>query len=82
MICWPMLSVLFVDTGALFAFLVRDDAHHADAGRAEAEIRATREQVWTIDPVLTELWFLLRREIGPIRSDESDSSRAGMVVRQ
>ncbi len=65
-----MLSVLFVDTGALFAFLVRDDAHHADAGRAEAEIRATREQVWTIDPVLTELWFLLRREIGPIRSDE------------
>ena len=64
-----MLSVLFADTGALFALLVRDDVHHADAVRAEAEIRARREQVWTIDPVLTELWLLLRREIGTRRCD-------------
>jgi predicted nucleic acid-binding protein len=61
--------VLFADTGALFAFLVRDDAHHHTAVRAEAGIRARREQVWTIDPVLTELWLLLRREVGAARSD-------------
>ena len=61
--------MLFVDTGALFAFLVRDDAHHLDAVRAEAEIRGRREQVWTIDPVITELWLLLRREVGAGRSD-------------
>lgn len=61
--------MLFADTGALFAFLVRDDAHHADAVRAESEIRRQREQVWTIDPVLTELWLLLRREIGARASD-------------
>jgi predicted nucleic acid-binding protein len=68
-ICSQTLCVLFVDTGALFAFLVRDDAHHSDAVRAEAEIRSRREQVWTIDAVLTELWLLLRREIGVARSD-------------
>jgi predicted nucleic acid-binding protein len=61
--------VLFVDTGALFAFLVRDDAHHLAAVGAEAAIRDRREQVWTIDPVLTELWLLLRREVGVARSD-------------
>lgn len=61
--------MLFVDTGALFALMVRDDANHSDAVRAEAEVRNRREQVWTIDPVLTELWLLLRREIGVIRSD-------------
>jgi len=61
--------VLFVDTGALFAFLVRNDANHLDAVRAEAEIRSRREEVWTIDPVLTELWLLLRREIGVTRTD-------------
>lgn len=49
--------------------LVRDDAHHRDAVRAEAEVRSQREQLWTIDPVLTELWLLLRREVGVARSD-------------
>ena len=62
--------MLFVDTGALFALMVRDDANHPDAVRAEAEVRNRGEQVWTIDPVLTELWLLLRREIGVIRSDD------------
>ena len=61
--------MLFVDTGALFALMVRDDANHPDAVRAEAEVRNRGEQVCTIDPVLTELWLLLRREIGVIRSD-------------
>jgi predicted nucleic acid-binding protein len=61
--------VLFADTSALFALLVRDDAHHVDAVRVESDIRGHREQVWTIDPVLTELWLLLRREIGAPRSD-------------
>ena len=61
--------MLFADTSALFAFLVRDDVHHREAVRVEADVRAIREQVWTIDPVLTELWLLLRREIGTTRSD-------------
>ena len=61
--------MLFVDTGALFAFLVRDDVQHVPAVRAEAEIRGRREQVWTIDPVLSELWLLLRRGVGVARSD-------------
>ena len=28
-----------------------------DAVRAAAEVRSRREQPWTIDPVLTELWL-------------------------
>jgi predicted nucleic acid-binding protein len=67
--CFQKPSVLFADTSALFAFLVRDDVHHVDAVRVESEVRSQREQVWTIDPVLTELWLLLRREIGAGRSD-------------
>lgn len=67
--CWPTRSVLFADTSALFAFLVGDDIHHCDAVRAEARLRARHEMVWTIDPVLTELWLLLRREAGRAASD-------------
>ena len=59
----------FADTSALFAFLVADDIHHPEALRAEASIRANREAVWTIDPVLTELWLLLRREVSPAVCD-------------
>jgi predicted nucleic acid-binding protein len=61
--------VLFADTSALFAFLVRDDVHHVDAVRTQAVVRDQAEQLWTIDPVLTELWLLLRREIGSAHSD-------------
>ncbi len=61
--------MIFADTSALFALLVRGDAHHPDAVGAETGIRTRREQVWTIDPVLTELWLLLRREVGAHRSD-------------
>ena len=67
--CWPKQCVLFVDTSALFAAGVRDDAHHADAARVELESRMRREQLWTIDPVFTELWLLFKREIGVSRSD-------------
>jgi predicted nucleic acid-binding protein len=77
-ICWQTLCVVFADTGALFAFLVRDDAHHGDAVRVESKIRTEREQVWTIDPVITELWLLLRREIGVT---VSDSLVAGVLDR-
>ena len=61
--------MLFADTGALFAFLVRGDTHHADAVRAEAYLRSTRDRIWTIDAVLTELWLLLRREVNARISD-------------
>jgi uncharacterized protein len=80
--CWLKRCVLFVDTSALFAALVRDDAHHADAARVELEIRARREQLWTIDPVLTELWLLLRREIGVSRSDAVVSGLLGRGLRR
>jgi predicted nucleic acid-binding protein len=55
--------VIFADTSALFAALVSSDSRHAEAVSADAVIRAHREAVWTIDPVLAELWFLLRREL-------------------
>jgi predicted nucleic acid-binding protein len=61
--------VVFADTSALFAFLVADDRHHPDAVRAETLLRAQREILWTIDPILTELWLLLRRETNRALSD-------------
>ncbi len=62
--------MVFADTSALFAFLVADDRHHADAVRAETGLRAQREILWTIDPALTELWLLLRRETNRVLSDQ------------
>ena len=67
--CWRTRCVLFADTSALFAFLVRDDVHHGDAVQAERLLRSRREILWTIDPVLTELWLLLRRETTRVQSD-------------
>src|SRR5438046_2062594 len=61
--CLPTRCVVFADTGALYAFLVVGDAHHQEAVRAERALRERREQLWTIDPVLTELWLLLRRDV-------------------
>jgi len=55
--------VVFADTGALYALLVVGDAHHQEAVRAEHMLRERREQLWTIDPVFTELWLLLRRDV-------------------
>lgn len=55
--------MVFADTGALYAFLVVDDVHHQEAVRAERLLRERREQLWTLDPVLTELWLLLRRDV-------------------
>ena len=70
--------MVFADTGALFAFLVADDRHHPDAVQAEQSLRAEREILWTIDPVLTELWLLLRRETG---REVSDRLIAGLLDR-
>lgn len=70
--------MLFADTSALFAFLVADDHFHRDAVRAEALLRARREPLWTIDPVLTELWLLLRRETS---RDLCDQLVAGLLNR-
>lgn len=63
--------MLFADAGALFAVLISDDSHHLDASRVAAENRESRERLWTIDPVLTELWLLLRRDLGQVRADEA-----------
>ena len=62
--------MIFADTSALYATLVRNDAHHGDAHQAEAQLRIDREQLWTIDPVLTELWLLLRRDLTPQFCDD------------
>jgi predicted nucleic acid-binding protein len=70
--------VLFADTSSLFAFLVSDDAHHRDAVRAEAALRGRHEILWTIDPVLTELWLLLRQETN---REVSDRLVAGVLDR-
>ncbi len=53
--------MIFADASALYALFKSDDARHGDARRAETAVRAQREQLWTIDTVLGELWFLLRR---------------------
>jgi predicted nucleic acid-binding protein len=45
--------------------------HHADAIRAEARLRSEREELWTIDPILTELWLLLRRDVPPAAPDRA-----------
>ena len=70
--------MLFADTSAIFAFLVADDRNHGDAVRAEATFRGRRESIWTIDPVLTELWLLLRRETS---RELSDRLVAGLLER-
>jgi predicted nucleic acid-binding protein len=54
--------MIFTDASALYASLVSDDASHPAAQRAHAALVTRREQLWTIDPVLTELWHLLRRD--------------------
>ncbi len=61
--------MLFADTSALLAVLVSSDDHHAEAARAEAETRRRGERLWTIDPVITELWLLLRRDVETDRAD-------------
>lgn len=61
--CWRTPFVVFADTGALYAFLVVGDVHHQEAVYAERVLRERREQLWTLDPVLTELWLLLRRDV-------------------
>lgn len=55
--------MIFADTSALYAALIADDVNHPRARRAEAFLREQREQIWTIDAVLTELWLLLRRDL-------------------
>lgn len=55
--------MIFADTSALYAALVLDDADHDAAARAHARVVRDREVLWTIDSILTELWWLLRREL-------------------
>jgi predicted nucleic acid-binding protein len=62
--------MIFTDASALYASLISDDARHVDAERAHAELVRRREQLWTIDPVLTELWHLLRRDFTRDFSDQ------------
>jgi predicted nucleic acid-binding protein len=61
--------VIFSDTSALYALLVPGDQYHARAAAARIQIQQQREVLWTIDPVLTELWLLLRRGVGFVRAD-------------
>jgi predicted nucleic acid-binding protein len=61
--CWRTPFVVFADTGALYAFLVVGDVHHQEAIQTERTLRERREQLWTLDSVITELWLLLRRDV-------------------
>lgn len=70
--------MIFADTSALLAALIDDDRSHQAARRAEAALRSAREELWTIDPVLTELWQLLRRRLG---QDRADALLAGLLDR-
>src|SRR5947209_9154949 len=67
--CSTKRSVIFCDTSALLAFVVPGDQDHARAVASAALIRQRREVLWTIDPVLTELWRLLRSGLGHARAD-------------
>jgi predicted nucleic acid-binding protein len=60
---------IFVDTSALYAGLNRSDRHNPDAARAERWVRQEREQLWTIDAVVIELWRLLRDSFGVANAD-------------
>ncbi|HEY3117607.1 MAG TPA: hypothetical protein VGK54_12760 [Chloroflexota bacterium] len=66
--------MIFSDTGALFALLVDDDQFHAEARGAENAIRNSHEELWTIDPMVTELWSMLFRRYGVSRADGSVKS--------
>ena len=61
--------MIFADTSALMALISPSDQFHADARRAESAIRGRREELWTIDPMVTELWGLLYRDISVARAD-------------
>jgi predicted nucleic acid-binding protein len=50
---------------------VSRDAHHRDAARAAARLRDERQELWTLDSVLTELWLLLRRDLGHVLCDRA-----------
>lgn len=73
--------MLFADTSALFAMLVRNDDHHGEAVLVEAAARRRGERIWTVDSVLTELWLLLRRSVATQRADEliRDLLESGLV---
>lgn len=62
--------MIFADTSALYALLIPSDQFHPDARRAESAIRASREELWTLDSMLTELWQLLYRHFSVARTDE------------
>ncbi len=56
--------IVFVDTSALFALLVRDDAMHARAKEAFARLADQSAQLLTSSYVLVETTALLQRRIG------------------
>jgi predicted nucleic acid-binding protein len=62
--------VIFADTSALLALFIAADRHHEEAVRAWDRVRASRQRLWTIDPVLNELWLLVRRRSGNRIADQ------------
>jgi predicted nucleic acid-binding protein len=59
-----------VDTSALFALLNRSDRHHAAATQIAHRVVQDREELWTIDAVVVELWRLLRGSFGHETADQ------------
>jgi predicted nucleic acid-binding protein len=51
--------------------LNRNDRHHRDAAAVAEEIKRRHEPLWTIDPVVVELWRLIRGAFGGEAADRS-----------
>ncbi|MBI2895518.1 MAG: PIN domain-containing protein [Deltaproteobacteria bacterium] len=58
------MTPIFVDTSAILAFLVANDAAHRRASRAFANLRRDRARLLTTSYVLVETYALLGRRLG------------------
>jgi uncharacterized protein len=58
------MPLVFVDTSAILALMLENDAEHPRARQAFAALRAQRTPLWTTSYVLVEAYALLRRRVG------------------
>jgi predicted nucleic acid-binding protein len=68
---------LFVDTSAIFALLVRDDAMHVHAKQEFARLADQSAHLTTSSYVLVESTALLQRRVGLQRLQHEDRSSSG-----
>jgi predicted nucleic acid-binding protein len=63
--------------------LNRSDRHHTEAAQVAHRVVRNREEVWTIDAVVVELWRLLRGSFGHATADQllQGLTARGLVVK-